>query len=192
MYRAELKMRAKEQLRGNIGILFICMLIVEIINVAAAAISNGVGTIFVSSPMQISMCMIYLNMAKNQIPTVGDTFNGFEVFGKSIWLNIITSFFTVLWALLFIVPGIVKMYSYSMAPYILAENNDMTAREALRESKRIMHGHKGELFVLHLSFIPWILLGAVTCGIAMIYTVPYINMTVVGFYNNIKSDGVII
>lgn len=192
MDRAALKELAKNQIRGNIGILFLCMLVVTIINVAAGAITGGIGMIFVAAPMNISMCMIYINLAKGQKPTVANTFDGFDVFGKSLWLSIITSFFMFLWSLLFIIPGIVKSFSYAMAPYILAENHNMTAREALSESKRIMDGHKGELFVSHLSFIPWLMLGSITGGIAMIYVTPYMNMTITNFYNNIKNQPTIV
>lgn len=79
------------------------------------------------------------------------------------------------------------MYAYSMAPYILAENPEMSAKEALEKSKQITQGHKSELFVLQLSFLGWILLSAVTLGIASIYVVPYMSATVANFYNSIKE-----
>ena len=188
MNRVEIKQLAKEQISGNIGMLFVCMLIVGMITNAATAITFGFGAIFVSAPMQISLCMIYLNLARGEKPKVENVFDGFGVFGKSLWLTILMSLFIMLWSMLFIIPGIVKSYSYAMAPYILADNDELTAREALNESKRIMDGHKGELFVLYLSFIPWILLAAITFGIAMIYVTPYMNMTIVNFYNGIKSQ----
>lgn len=188
MNRLEIKQLAKEQLRGNVGMLFVCMLIVSIVTTAASALTYSFGTVFVSAPMEISMCMIYLGLVRGEKPGISDTFNGFEIFGKSLWLSIITAFFVAMWSLLFIIPGIVKTYSYAMAPYILSENNEMTASEALKESKRIMHGHKGELFVLHLSFIPWFILGTLSCGLALIYVIPYMNMTIVNFYNQLKSQ----
>ncbi len=187
MNRVEMKMLAKQQISGNIGILFVCALIVGVVVSAASGITFGIGGIFVAAPMEISLCMIYLGLAKGTKPKAGDVFNGFEVFGKSVWLTIITLFFVWLWSMLFVIPGIIKSYSYAMAPYILAENNDMTAREALNESKRIMDGHKWEFFVLQLSFILWILLGSVTFGLAYIYVTPYMNMTAVNFYNSIKA-----
>ena len=74
-----------------------------------------------------------------------------------------------------------------MAPYILAENPTMKAREALNESKLIMKGQKMRLFVLYLSFILWSLLGMVTCCIAYIYVGPYIQATITNFYHDIKQ-----
>lgn len=74
-----------------------------------------------------------------------------------------------------------------MSFYILADNPDMTAGEALKESMRITKGHKGQLFVLGLSFIPWYLLGMITFGIAFIYVVPYISTTIANFYKELKA-----
>jgi len=119
---------------------------------------------------------------------VSTLFSAFPSLGKALWLNILIGVFTFLWSLLFYIPGIIKALSYSMANYILADNPEMTAREALRESKIIMHGHKWELFVLNLSFILWELLGVFTLGIAFVYVVPYISATTANFYQSIKRQ----
>ena len=96
--------------------------------------------------------------------------------------------FTTLWSFLFVIPGIIKAYSYSMSFYILAENPDMTARDALNESKEIMKGNKLNLFVLELSFILWAFAIIFTLGIAAIYVEPYMQLTYVNFYHNIKRQ----
>ena len=178
--RRYLKEKAKKQIKGNIGILFVIALLTGIIA------STGLGAILVPG-LSLSLCMIYLNMAKGEKVSVGDMFNGIKYLGKAWWLNIITVFFISLWTCLFYIPGIVKSFAYSMAPYILADNPNLTARQALRESKKITQGHKLDLFVLQLSFLGWHLLGAVTFGIAYIWIIPYINATTVNFYNSIKS-----
>ena len=184
--RANLKEQAKQQIRGNIGVLFLCSLLIGLMVLFSAPIL-GLG--FILAPaFSISMVMIYLNMTRTIRPEVGNIFDGFSIFGKALWLSIITGFFTWLWSMLFIVPGIIKSYAYSMAPYILAENPTMTAREALRESKRITHGYKADLFILHLSFIPWLLLCGITFGIAGIYVIPYMQATTANVYNQIKGD----
>ena len=71
-----------------------------------------------------------------------------------------TRLFTILWAMLFIVPGFVKSYSYSMAMYIKVDNPDYDWRKCIDESQRMMQGHKWDLFVLDLSFIGWLFVGA--------------------------------
>lgn len=188
--RAEIKAAAKSQIKGNIGILFLITLVFII---AASIVSSipalGALVVMVASPaIGISFCMIYLELVNyGTKPAFGDLLKGFDVFGKALWLNILISIFTYLWSLLFIIPGIIKALSYSMSSYILAENPHMTAREALKESKEIMHGHKSDLFVLYLSFIGWLLLVSVTFGLAAIYVEPYMQATLVNFYNKIKK-----
>ena len=190
MIRSELKNEAKEQIKGRIGILFLIFLIISIIS-AGCSIVPIVGwfaTIIIMPAFEISLCMIYLNLAKKEEISVGDVFKGFTITGKAVWLYIITGIFTFLWSLLFVIPGIIKSYSYSMAPFILAENNDLTAREALSKSKEIMNGHKFDLFVLQLSFFWWYMLEIITFGIASIYVVPYVLAATTNFYNKIKEQ----
>ena len=178
--RAELKAIAKAQIKGHIGTLFVCMLLVGLI------VGTLVGALLAPG-LLIGMIMIYLALAKGTAPQVTDIFKGLPVFGKALWLNIITGFFTCLWSMLLFVPGIIKGISYSMAPYVLAENPDMMAREALNESKRITQGHKMNLFVLSLSFLGWFLLVGITFGIAIVYVGPYMQATFANAYNAIKG-----
>ncbi|MDR3051781.1 MAG: DUF975 family protein [Oscillospiraceae bacterium] len=178
--REELKSRAKAQIKGNIGILFAIYLVIGLI------CGTGIGAILAPA-LLISMIMIFLGLIKDQKPQFGDIFKGCYLFGKALWLFIITEFFIWLWSLLLIIPGIIKSLAYSMAPYILAQNPDLTARGALSESKRMMEGHKGDLFVLYLSFIPWFLLTCVTFGLAAIYVGPYVAATMANFYTEIKD-----
>lgn len=189
MTRIELKTAAKEQISGKIGILFVMMLIVGILGVACAYIPviGTIGAIIITPVFEISLCMVYLKLTKNEEIAVGDLFNGFNITGKAVWLYIMIDVFVFLWTLLLIIPGIIKLFSYSMAPYILADNPELTASEALNKSKEIMDGHKFDLFVLQLSFFWWYMLSAITCGIASIYVIPYVSATTANFYNSIKE-----
>lgn len=184
--RSDLKAAAKSQIKGNIGILLVCTLVISLIT-AVAAPFFGVGFLIAPS-FSISLVMIYLAMTNNVRPQVGDVFQGFNLFGKALWLSVITGFFTFLWSLLFFIPGIVKAFAYSMAPYILAENPQMTAREALDESKRITKGYKGDLFVLQLSFIGWMLLVPLTLGLLGIWLNPYMSAATANAYLHIKQS----
>lgn len=189
MTRAELKAKAKEQLKGKIGKFFLCELIIVALGAACGFIPviGWIASIFVTPALSIGLILVYLGVTKGEDVEISNLFNGFQYMGKALWLGILVGVFTFLWALLFYIPGIVKALSYSMSYYILAENPNMTAREALNESKRITNGHKMDLFVLGLSFIPWILLVIVTCGIAAIYVVPYMQLTNTNFYHSIKG-----
>ncbi len=95
--------------------------------------------------------------------------------------------FTVLWTLLFVIPGIVKSYQYKMIPYILADNPDIDWREAFDLSKKMTDGHKMDLFVLDLSFIGWHILSGITCGIVGIfYVTPYYEQTMAEAYEILR------
>lgn len=197
--RAELKQQAKEQLKGNVGSLFLCFLayfgvalVIGLVGGLISALVPVVGMIamYVAlPPLMMGIYMLFLNVTYGDKPKVSMLFGGYKppMLGKSILLFVLEFIFLYLWMLLFIIPGIIKSYSYAMSWYILAENPDMTARQAITESRRIMNGHKFEFFVLGLSFIPWVLLGYVTLGIAFIWVIPYMQLTMVNFYHNIKS-----
>lgn len=190
MTRAELKAMAKEQIKGNIGKLFVCFLIIFAIGFVCGLIpmiGSMAASIILTPVFGLSLCMMYLKLTKKEEIGVGDVFNGFSYTGKAIWLNIIVAFFTMLWSCLFVIPGIIKKYAYSMSTYILADNPELTAREALSKSKEMMNGHKWDLFVLQLSFFWWYLLGSVTFGLAYIYVIPYMSATIANFYNSIKG-----
>lgn len=187
--RAELKAQAKAQLKGNLFTLFLCGLIMIGISIVANLIPviGTIACIIIAPALSLGCLQIYLDVANNVKADIEVLFSKFSCMGKALWLAILIAFFTYLWSLLLIIPGIIKSLSYSMAFYILAEHPEMTAREALNESKRIMNGHKMDLFVLYLSFILWDLLVIFTFGIAAIYVVPYENLTITKFYQSIKD-----
>ncbi|MHC9536721.1 DUF975 family protein [Dellaglioa sp. BT-FLS60] len=127
---------------------------------------------------------------------VRDSFQIFsnEFFLSTIWTAIVKYFFTTLWALLLWVPGIIKKYSYSQVYLInkdLAENPnhpELTARQKLKLSAKLMKGHKFDLFVLELSFLGWNLLSTITFGISTIWVLPYQSTTYVAFYRDLAGD----
>ena len=77
-----------------------------------------------------------------------DLFSGFDIFGNAFVLNLLITLKVIAWSLLFVIPGIVAAYRYSMATYIMAENPGMQATEAIERSKALMDGRKGDLFCL--------------------------------------------
>lgn len=193
MDRATLKSMAKQQIKGNIGVLFAVTLVVTIATYVVQLIP-GVGSVvsalIVTPAMSIATICIYLNLTKGIKPEVKELFAHFGEFWGAFKVTFLAGLFTILWCLLLIVPGIIKAFGYSQAMYILAENPGMGAREALKKSQEMMDGHKMELFVLSLSFLGWMLLSVVTFGIALIYVAPYMNATMTNFYNSLKPAAV--
>ena len=166
--------------------LFVISLVVSLILGAAGFVV--VGSLLLTGPLMLGMAKVYLLMVREaKKPTMEDLFSGFSQFGQSLALYLLVAIFVFLWSLLLVVPGIIKAISYSQAFYILADHPEMTASEALNESKRIMDGHKWEYFVLGLSFILWALLATVTCGLAYIYVAPYMGTTFFNYYEKIKG-----
>lgn len=187
--RVDLKTRAKQMISGNIGMLIVCTVIVAAIEGVCGAIPyvGPVLSICAVGPLSLGTAYIYLNLTRGYQPDVNVLFSGFQRFVDTLVLYLLISIFTFLWSLLFVVPGVIKAISYSQAFYILAEHPEMTAKEALDESVAIMDGHKMEYFMLGLSFIPWLLLCSITCGLAGLYVVPYMAATFVNFYEAVKS-----
>ncbi|MBR4775400.1 MAG: DUF975 family protein [Bacteroidales bacterium] len=101
-----------------------------------------------------------------------------------LWMNILI----FLWSLLFFIPGIIKSFSYAMTPFILEENPEMGAVEAIHRSRMMMRGHKFDLFWLELSFIGWIILGILTAGIGLLWIIPYMQTAIAAFYEEVKAD----
>lgn len=146
--------------------------------------------IFVYNVLSIGFAMAFLLLLRN-----GDdrlTSNMFEVsfrgYLHKVWGMFLMSLFIVLWMLLFIIPGIVKSFSYAMTPYILEENPELSANEAIDRSRAMMRGHKFDLFWLGLSFIGWILLSILTLGIGLLWLAPYMQTAMAAFYEDVKAD----
>lgn len=193
MNRAELKSQAKQQIKGKIGILFVIALIIAAISTAASFVLSlipGIGpvanAVIIAPALTLSMIRVYLNVSAGNTPEVKDSFSGFDDFWAAFKVNFLVGLFTWLWSLLFVIPGIVKAISYSMSMYVLAENKGKAALECIDESKKMTNGHKMDLFVLGLSFIGWMLLGVISCGIAYIWVLPYMQATYANVYNSLK------
>ena len=105
-----------------------------------------------------------------------------------VWGMFLMSVFIFLWSLLFVIPGIIKAFSYAMTPYILEEHPELTANEAIDHSRAMMKGHKFDLFWLYLSFIGWGILCIFTLGIGLLWLVPYMQTAQSSFYEDVKAD----
>ena len=109
---------------------------------------------------------------------------------KASWIMFVKYIFYSLWSLT--IAGIViKRYSYYLVPYIAAENPDMTAREAITLSRKMMQGHKWQCFVFEMSFLGWDLLGVLTMGIfSILYTNPYKVASFTRYYAELRTEAI--
>lgn len=147
---------------------------------------------FVFYPLLVGLYKFFLNIRENRT-NLTDIFLSFKngnylsVVGSMAWMYL----FTFLWTLLFIVPGIIKAISYSMTPFILADNPKIGYKRALKLSMAMTDGQKGAIFVLGLSFIGWALLGLVVCfGIGIFFLMPYFYATFTELYVKLRTNAV--
>lgn len=179
MSRKELKMAAKQLMGKNYWPQLGAILVAGGI-LAAASYVGVVGAVFVA-PVSMGLLCYIVSMAQGQRAAFSTLFSeGFrgEYYlrrvGGIAWMYL----FSFLWSLLFFIPGIVKSYSYALTPYLLATHPEIGAKQALKLSMKLMNGKKGELFLLDLSFLGWILLSGLTCGVlSVFYVSPYQTTT---------------
>ena len=134
--------------------------------------------------VQLGYAQYLLKQQDREVNSVKDLFSQFDRFGQGFLQAFLRGLYTFLWTLLFIIPGIVKSFAYAMTPFLMAEDPNLTAKEAIKLSQEKMMGHKGELFCLGLSFIGWSLLAALTGGIGYIFLNPYMNAAYAAFYRD--------
>ncbi len=147
--------------------------------------------IFVSNMAELGRVR-YFSAARYGNASFTEIFFGFKngFYMKNVLAMFMVKLFTFLWSLLFVIPGIVKGYSYFMVPYIIAENPTISWERAFDISKRTTNGEKWEMFVLDLSFLGWILLTVMTCGIGMLFLNPYIYATKAELYGALRYKAV--
>lgn len=113
-------------------------------------------------------------------------FNSAKIFFKQVGVVVLNTILCALWAILLIVPGIIKGLAYSMYPYVLRDEPDLSVWQTLKKSEAIMKGYKGKLFLMYLSFVGWFILGAFTFGILYIWLTPYVMTSTVKFYDDVR------
>ena len=125
---------------------------------------------------------------KGTLPEAGALFAPFKQYARTVGAVLLVFVYTLLWTLLLVIPGIIKAYSYSMTFYILRENPEMTAGDAITASQKMMDGHKMDLFLLSLSFIGWAILASITFGIGYLWLITYIYTAYAAFYETLKKE----
>lgn len=187
----DIKNKSKEQLQGRYWYIFIVVFLYFIISSASIPLIIGM---FLIGPLSVGVAHVLLYFIRN--PEGEDNFELlFEAFKQNFVNSAITTLIVAilvfLWSLLFIIPGIIKSYSYSMTRFILADEPDISPLDAIAKSQKMMQGHKMELFLLSFSYFGWYLLGLLTFGISVFYIRPFVNVSHANFYLQLKNDRVI-
>lgn len=167
-----------------LGIVIMALVVLTII----LSITGILIEIFIINPIYVGAMRFYIR-SFDTTPRFKEIFHAFENRYKNVvGIMLLRDLYTILWALLFIIPGIVKSYEYSMVPYLLAESPGMKANEAFAISRQMMDGQKWKAFVLDLSFLGWEILSVMTFGIlGFFFVTPYNKLTSVALYRRLRG-----
>lgn len=191
MFAKDYRQSAWKKLDKKWGVAILSFLVYSLIYGAVSSFT-GIGGLIVGGPLFVGYTAVLMTIVRGgeaKIDQVFENFSGRFVSNMATFL--LYNVYIWLWSLLFFIPGIVKSYSYAMTFYILNDNPEMGANEAITRSREMMNGHKWQLFCLHFSFIGWILLSMLTCGLLMFMVTPYMNTATAEFYEKLKRDEMI-
>ncbi|MGN0221813.1 MAG: DUF975 family protein [Prevotella sp.] len=139
-------------------------------------------------PMQWGYYVYFLAKTRQEEAGFAYLFVGYKDFGRIFGTIFLQNIYIVLWSLLFIIPGIVKSFSYAMTPYVLLDKPELSYEAAITRSSQLMRGHKADLFFLYLSFIGWFLLCLFTAGIGFLFLTPYFHTAKAHFYEELLKE----
>ena len=147
----------------------------------------GIVSFILGGTVELGYAKFLLKQYDRKELQFSDLFSQFERFGTGFAQKFLRTLYSCLWALLLVIPGIVKGLSYAMTPFILEEHPEMTASEAIKASMKLMDGHKMDLFILGLTFLGWEILACLTMGIGFLFLNPYMNAAYAAFYRSIST-----
>lgn len=150
--------------------------------------------VFLLWPLQYALYNAFLALTRGSEESVWD----------NVWSNFKNTYSTLLQSALLAyiivvllsvvtlcIGGVIFSYAYRMVPYLINDYPNLTPKEALRTSRQMMKGHKWDLFVLDLSFIGWIFLAILTCGIGYMWLTPYMYTATAHFYEDLKAEKIV-
>lgn len=187
---AEIMANARSQLKGKWKTVILTALIYILVGVVPGSIPKigWIINLVIGGPLLFGLNWYFLSFVRGKAPVLEDLFKGFSIFGKTFLAYLLMIIFVVLWCLLLIVPGIIAAISYSMTFYILVDNAEINAQDALRKSKALMQGNKYRYFCFLCRFIGWFLLCILTLGIGFLWLVPYFATSNARFYESLTAE----
>jgi uncharacterized membrane protein len=191
----ELMAQARASLSGKWSIavctILVYMVIVTFLSVLGFIPPFGVAVVLlIGGPFALGIAIFFLGLSRGEEVAIEHLFKGFNHFGTALVAYLLVAIFTSLWTLLFIVPGIIAGISYSQTFYIIADNPEIDAMDAISKSKKMMRGYKWKYFCLGLRFTGWALLCILTLGIGLFWLMPYMQTSFAKFYDDLKANQV--
>lgn len=212
LLNSELRAQAREQLDGKWGtfvLMTFLMCVIQVLmqipsyigsllevlspeNAMASLSFSNISNILslLALPLGWGLTVSLLRNHREESVDLENLFDGFRGgrYTRVFCALFLVNLFTFLWTLLLIIPGIMKAFSYALTPYILLDEPELTAKQAISRSCEIMQGRRWKLFCLYLSFIGWGILCLLTFGIGFLWLVPYMNASVAAFYEDARAE----
>ena len=209
---SELRAQARERLEGKWGtfvLMTFLMLVIQTIlqipgyigsllevlspeNVLASLSFSNISNILslLALPLSWGLTVSLLRNHREESVDLENLFDGFRGgrYTRVFCALFLVNLFTFLWTLLLIIPGIIKAFSYALTPYIIMDEPELTAKQAISRSCEIMQGRRWKLFCLYFSFIGWGILCLLTFGIGFLWLAPYINASIAAFYEDARAE----
>ena len=184
---SEIRRAARYALKNNWTQAVLATLVFTLVTAAAGSIPFA--GLLVVCPLEFGFMLCFLRLIRGEDSSemVGDQFNVFSKYGRTLGTSLLMTLYILLWCLLFVIPGIIMSYAYAMTPYIMNDRPDLDASDCIHESRVMMKGYKWKLFCLDLSFIGWALLCILTLGIGFLWLQPYIEASHAKFYEELKA-----
>lgn len=152
-----------------------------------AAIVMGIALFILGSVIGVGYRKYNLNLVDRQEAGFENLFAYFPHWKNAFKTKLLKTIYEILWTMLFIIPGVIASYSYAMTDYILTENPELTAKEAIEKSKDMMEGNRWRLFCLEISFFGWVILSLLTLGIGSLWLTPYMEASMAAFYREVSG-----
>lgn len=189
--RAELKNSALKLLTGNWTnpVLFTLVFLVVIGTLTRIPFIGQVIGILAAASIIITFLAFFRWEKKDFKDLIEESISPYkEDYLRWGWSVLLMGLYVVLWSLLLVIPGIIKSYSYALVPYLLKDNKKLEYNDVITKSRKLMDGHKFDLFVLDLSFLGWAILACLTFGIGFLWFVPYLQTTRAAFYEDLMKN----
>lgn len=159
--------------------------------ILVTVLSAALGSVYILvAPLLLPGAALFtLKVIRRDKPDIADLFGTYKNYLNALVAVILQGLIIIAGCFLFVIPGIIFAYMFSLVPFIIADDTkqNLSAIDILKESARLMKGRKWKLFCLYFSFIGWILLCVITVGIAAIWISPYMAASHAVFYDKIKE-----
>lgn len=189
-----LKGKALEVLKGKWGstavVVLVYLLVSLSISIGLDFIKKGLGSgvsLVVSPVLSYGLALYFLSFARGRSIEMGILFSGFSDIVRLVGTYLLMVLAIIIGFILLVVPGIIVAIGLSQTFFILADDKEIGAVDALKASWEMMKGNKAKFFVLSLSFIGWAILCIFTAGIGFLFLLPYMQTTFAFFYDDING-----